>query len=166
MRMGLKRKMMKNMMPKEFGAISGLFHAGIFTLQSKAIEAWGKSIFKETVFPEIEKAITKMPNLGIQKVEGENPEDFMKRFIEVLKDSMLVENAFLRKKSETEFIFTLIDCFMAGPAHKIAGKNGICPMAMVVAAMVEKYLDKEVNPEFSRLTPVGSITKINISDKK
>ena len=150
------------MMPTEFGAISGLFHAGIFSLQSKAIETFGKEIFRETIFPEIKEAIDKMPDLGIDPVEGEDVEGFMRRFIKVLKDSMLVRNAFLRKKTETEYVFTLVDCFMAGSAHTLAGKSGICPMAMVVSAMVEKYMGKEVEPEFSQLTPVGSITKIHI----
>ena len=160
--MGFKRKMMKTMMPTEFGAISGLFHAGIFSLQSKAIETFGTAVFKEITFPNIKKAIDKMPDLGIEPVVGEDVESFMRRFIEVLKRSMLVENAFLRKKSDKEYIFTLVDCFMAGSAHRIAGSNGICPMALVTAAMVEKYMGKTVNPELSELTPVGSITKLKI----
>ena len=160
--LGFKRKMMKTMMPIEFGAISGLFHAGIFSLQEKAIETFGRSVFKEIVFPNIKKAIDKLPDLGIDPVEGEDVETFMRRFIEVLKNSMLVENAFLRKKSEKEYIFTLVDCFMATNAHRIAGSNGICPMALVTAAMVEKYMGKKVNPELSELTPVGSITRLFI----
>ncbi len=154
--------MMTKMMPKEFGAISGLFHAGVFTLQAKATEAYGKSIFREFVFPAIEAALEKVGDIGLKPVVQENIEDFILRFIEVLKKSMLVSNAFLRKKSENEYVFTLIECFMAGAAHRMNKGNGICPMALVMSAMIEKYLGKTVEPEYSQLTPVGSITRIII----
>lgn len=161
--MGLKRKLMNMMMPKEFGFISGLFHAGIFTMQNNIVETLGKIGYRDYVFPAIKDSIVKTESLGIAPIVGENVEDFGDRFIKVLKKSMLVENAVLTKKSESSYIFSLKNCFMARAAHQVAGTKGVCPMAMVMAAMIEKYTEQEVTVEYSNLTRNGSVTGITIS---
>ncbi|NVM27695.1 MAG: hypothetical protein HWN65_02545 [Candidatus Helarchaeota archaeon] len=161
--MGLKRKLMNMMMPKEFGFISGLFHAGIFTMQSNIVETLGKIGYRDYIFPAIKESIVKTESLGIAPIVGENVEDFGDRFIKVLKKSMLVENAVLTKKSEASYIFSLKKCFMARAAHQVAGTKGVCPMAMVMAAMIEKYTEKEVTVEYSNLTRNGSVTGITVS---
>jgi hypothetical protein len=160
--MGLKRKMMDMMMPKEFGAISGLFHAGVFTLQSNIVKMVGDLGYKDYVFPSIKEAIENIANIGLESVVGEDIDDFGKRFVKVLKKSMLVNDACLEMKAENEYLFTLDNCFMARAAHQIAGTKGVCPMAMVVAAMIEKYLEKEVHIDYSDLTRTGSKTKITL----
>ncbi|NVM19307.1 MAG: hypothetical protein HWN80_16495 [Candidatus Lokiarchaeota archaeon] len=101
--------------------------------------------------------------LGIKPIVGENIEDFGKRFIELLKSSLLVENASLKKTADDSYVFSLNNCFMARSAHTVAGTKGVCPMAMVIAAMIEKYTNKEVTVEYSDLTPNGSVTRINAS---
>ncbi|MFW9878013.1 MAG: hypothetical protein ACFFG0_33445 [Candidatus Thorarchaeota archaeon] len=160
--MGLKRKMMEKMMPNEFGAISGLFHAGVFGLQANITDLVGDSGFKDYIFPPIKEAISNLENIGIEKVEGETLDEFGERFISVLKKSMLITNAEFKKKSDTEYFFSLENCFMARAAHQIAGKKGICPMAMVVTAMIEKYTGKTVNIGNSMLSSTGSETKITV----
>ena len=147
-------------MPKEFGFISGLFHVGVFTLQSSIDETLGKIGYSEYIFPAIKESMETTEKLGIKPIVGENIEEFGKRFIDLLKDSMLVENAALKKKSDDLYVFSLNDCFMAKTAHKVAGTKGVCPMAMVMAAMIEKYTKKEVTVEYSDLTPNGSVTNI------
>ncbi|NVM01611.1 MAG: hypothetical protein HWN67_04715 [Candidatus Helarchaeota archaeon] len=161
--MGLKRKLMDWMMPKEFGAISGLFHAGVFTLQSNIVKTLGDIGYKDYVFPSIKESIEKIADIGLEPIVGENIEDFGKRFIKILKKSLLVTNADLQKKSENEYTFTLEKCFMAKSAHQIAGTKGVCPMAMVVATMIEKYTRKQIILGYSTLTPTGSSTKITIT---
>ncbi|MHA1409493.1 MAG: hypothetical protein ACTSQY_04100 [Candidatus Odinarchaeia archaeon] len=164
--MGLKRKMMDWMMPKEFGAISGLFHAGIFTLQSSVAKLVGDIGLREYVFPSIKEAIENLGSIGLEPVTGESIEEFGVRFVDILKKSLLVGDASLEKKFESEYYFKLNTCFMAKSAHQIAGTKGVCPMAMVAAAMIEKYTNKEVTIEYSELTPKGSETKIIVNNSK
>lgn len=147
-------------MPKEFGFISGLFHVGVFTLQSSIDETLGKIGYSDYIFPAIKESMETTEKLGIKPITGENIEDFGKRFIDLLKASMLVENASLKKKAEDIFVFSLNKCFMARSAHTVAGTKGVCPMAMVMAAMIEKYTNKEITVEYSDLTPNGSVTNI------
>ena len=162
-KIGLKRKLMDKMMPKEFGFISGLFHVGVFTLQSGVDETLGKIGFRDYMFPAIKEAMDTAEKLGITPIVGENIEDFGKRFIELLKTSLLVENASLKKKADGSYVFSLNNCFMAKSAHTVAGTKGVCPMAMVMAAMVEKYTNEDVMVEYSDLTPKGSVTNISAS---
>jgi len=157
---GLKRKLLDRMMPKEFGFVSGLFHTGVFTLQSGIDETLGKIGMSEYIFPAIKESMETTEQLGIEPVVGENIEDFGKRFIKLLKSSLLVENASLKKKEDGSYVFSLNNCFMAKSAHTVAGTKGVCPMAMVTAAMIEKYTKKEVMVEYSNLTPKGSVTNI------
>lgn len=157
---GLKRKLMNKMMPKEFGFVSGLFHAGVFTLQSSIDETLGKIGYSEYIFPAIKESMETTEKLGIESVVGEDIEDFGKRFIKLLKSSLLVEDASLKKKEDGSYVFSLNKCFMARSAHEVAGTKGVCPMAMVTAAMIEKYMKKEVTVEYSNLTPKGSVTSI------
>ncbi len=158
--MGFKRKMMDKMMPKEFGFISGLFHVGVFTLQSSIDETLGKIGYSDYIFPAIKESMETAEKLGIEPISGEDIESFGKRFIELLKTSLLAENASLKKKPDGSYIFSLNNCFMARSAHTVAGTKGVCPMAMVMAAMIEKYTNKEVMVEYSDLTPKGSVTNI------
>jgi hypothetical protein len=157
---------MDRMMPKEFGFVSGLFHVGVFTLQSGIDETLGRIGYSEYIFPAIKESIETTEKLGIKSIVGENIEEFGKRFIGLLKDSMLVENATLKKKREDDtYVFALNKCFMARSAHTVAGTKGVCPMAMVMAAMIEKYTNKDVTVEYSDLTPNGSITNIIATPK-
>ena len=158
--MGLKRKLMDKMMPKEFGFISGLFHVGVFTLQSNIDETLGKIGYSDYIFPAIKEAMETAEKLGIEPIVGENIEDFGKRFIKLMKTSLLAENASLKKRADGSYVFSLNKCFMARSAHTVAGTKGVCPMAMVMAAMIEKYTNKEVMVEYSDLTPNGSVTNI------
>jgi len=151
------------MMPKEFGFIAGLFHCGVFTMQSGIDETLGKIGYSEYIFPAIKESIEKAEEVGIEPIVGENIDDFGRRFIKLLQASLLVESAALIKKSDDFYVFSLKDCFMAQTSHKVAGTNGVCPMAMVMASMIEKYTGKEVTVEYSELTPHGSITNITIS---
>ena len=151
---------MDKMMPKEFGFISGLFHVGIFTLQAGIDETLGKIGFRDYMFPAIKESMEATEKLGIEPIEGENIEDFGKRFIKLLKTSLLVDNASLKKRPDGSYVFSLNNCFMARSAHKVAGTKGVCPMAMVMAAMIEKYTKEEIRVEYSNLTPNGSITNI------
>jgi len=159
-KIGLKRKLMDKMMPKEFGFISGLFHVGVFTLQTSIDETLGKIGYSDYIFPAIKESMETTEKLDIEPIVGENVEDFGKRFIDLLKTSLLVENASLKKKTDGSYVFSLNNCFMARAAHTVAGTKGVCPMAMVMAAMIEKYTNKEVTVEYSDLTPNGSITNI------
>ncbi len=153
-------------MPKEFGFVSGLFHVGVFTLQSSIDETLGRIGYSDYIFPAIKESIETTEKLGIKSIVGENIEEFGKRFIGLLKDSMLVENATLKKKKDDDtFVFALNKCFMARSAHTVAGTKGVCPMAMVMAAMIEKYTNKDVTVEYSDLTPNGSITNIIAAPK-
>lgn len=161
--MGLKRKLMNMMMPKEFGFISGLFHAGIFTLQSNIFDTLGKVGYSDFIFPAIKESISKSENIGIEAITGEDIEEFGNRFIKVLKKSLLVDTATLTKKSDDLYVFSLKKCFMAKAAHQIAGTKGVCPMAMVMGAMIEKYTQKDVAIEYSNLTLHGSITEISVT---
>ncbi|GAG75508.1 unnamed protein product [marine sediment metagenome] len=52
---------------------------------------------------------------------------------------------------------------MAKSAHTVAGNIGVCPMAMVMTAMIEKYTKKEAVAQYSDLTPRGSVTNITVS---
>lgn len=159
-KVGLKRKLMDKMMPKEFGFISGLFHVGVFTLQSSIDETLGKIGYSDYIFPAIKESMETAEKLGIEPISGEDIKSFGERFIELLKTSLLVENASLKKKADDSYVFSLNNCFMARSAHTVAGTKGVCPMAMVMAAMIEKYTNKEVMVEYSDLTPNGSITNI------
>ena len=147
-------------MPKEFGFISGLFHVGVFTLQTSINETLGKIGYRDYIFPAIKEAMETTEKLGIEPILGENIEDFGKRFIELLKTSLLVDNASFKEKSDGSYVFSLNNCFMARSAHAVAGTKGVCPMAMVMAAMIEKYTHEEVSVEYSNLTPNGSVTNI------
>ncbi|MBA7709221.1 hypothetical protein ES703_118134 [subsurface metagenome] len=158
--MGLKRKLMDKMMPKEFGFISGLFHVGVFTLQSSIDETLGKIGYSDYIFPAIKESMETAEKLGIEPIVGEDIEDFGKRFIKLMKTSLLVENASLKKRADGSYVFSLNNCFMARSAHTVAGTKGVCPMAMVMAAMIEKYTNKDVTVEYSDLTPNGSVTNI------
>jgi len=159
-KIGLKRKLMDKMMPKEFGFISGLFHVAVFTLQSGIDETLGKIGYSDYIFPAIKEAMETAEKLGIEPISGEDIEEFGQRFIELLKTSLLVENASLKKRADGSYVFSLNNCFMARSAHTVAGTKGVCPMAMVMAAMIEKYTNKEVMAEYSDLTPNGSVTNI------
>ena len=150
-------------MPKEFGFISGLFHVGIFTLQSCIDETLGKIGYTDYIFPAIKESMDTTEKLGIEPIGGENIEDFGKRFIKLLKTSLLVENASLKKRDDGSYIFSLNNCFMAKSAHTVAGTKGVCPMAMVMTAMIEKYTKREAVAQYSDLTPKGSITNITVS---
>lgn len=150
-------------MPKEFGFITGLFHCGVFTLQSGIDETLGKIGYSEYIFPSIKESIEKAEEVGIEPIVGENIEDFGKRFIKLLKASLLAESASIIKKSDDLYVFSLKNCFMAKTSHKVAGTKGVCPMAMVMAAMIEKYTGKEVTVEYSKLTTHGSTTNIIVS---
>ncbi|MHA1604029.1 MAG: hypothetical protein ACTSV0_04390 [Candidatus Freyarchaeota archaeon] len=55
--MSLKRKMVDMMMPKEFGAISGLFHVAIFSLQKAIVDLVGAGGFKEYIFPSFRRSL-------------------------------------------------------------------------------------------------------------
>ena len=147
-------------MPKEFGFITGLFHVGVFTLQHGIDETLGKIGFNDYIFPAIKESMETAEKLGIEPIVGENIEDFGKRFIELLKTSLLVDNASLKKRPDGSYVFSLDNCFMARSAHQVAGTKGVCPMAMVMAAMIEKYTNEEIRVEYSNLTPNGSITNI------
>ena len=147
-------------MPKEFGFITGLFHVGVFTLQHGIDETLGKIGFNDYIFPAIKESMETAEKLGIEPIVGEDIEDFGKRFVELLKTSLLVDNASLKKKSDGSYVFSLDNCFMARSAHQVAGTKGVCPMAMVMAAMIEKYTNEEIRVEYSNLTPNGSITNI------
>lgn len=151
-------------MPKEFGFVSGLFHVGVFSLQSGIEETLGKIGYTDYIFPAIKEAMDTTEKLGIEPIVGENIEDFGKRFIKLLKNSLLVDNASLKKKSDGSYVFSLNNCFMAKSAHTVAGNKGVCPMAMVMTAMIEKYTKKEAMAEYSDLTPKGSITNITITE--
>ena len=148
------------MMPKEFGFITGLFHVGVFTLQHGIDETLGKIGYNDYIFPAIKESMETAEKLGIEPIVGENIEDFGKRFVELLKTSLLVDNASLKKRPDGSYVFSLNNCFMARSAHKVAGTKGVCPMAMVMAAMIEKYTKEEIRVEYSDLTPNGSITNI------
>lgn len=161
---GLKRKLMDKMMPKEFGFISGLFHIGVFTLQTGIDETLGRIGYNDYIFPAVKESMEKAEKLGIEPMVGENVEEFGERFIKLLKTSLLVENASLKKKVDGAYVFSLNNCFMAKTAHTVAGTKGVCPMAMVMAAMIEKYVNKEVTVNYSDLTPNGSITIITPTD--
>ena len=154
---------MDKMMPKEFGFISGLFHVGVFTLQSSIDETLGKIGYSDYIFPAIKESMLTTEKLGIKSIVGENIEDFGRRFIELLKTSLLVDDASLKKKTDNSYVFALNNCFMARSAHTVAGTKGVCPMAMVMAAMIEKYTKREVTVEYSDLTPNGSVTTIRAS---
>ena len=158
--MWIKRKLVNKIMPKEFGFIAGLFHAGIFHLQSCVIDTIGNIGYKDYIFPSIKEAINRVENIGMAPIAGETMEEFGNRFIKVLKKSLLVKDAEFKKINENEYEFSLIDCFMASSAHTIAGTKGVCPMAMTFSAMVEKYSEKDIDIEYSELTPKGSKTKI------
>ncbi|MHA1274046.1 MAG: hypothetical protein ACTSQP_19620 [Promethearchaeota archaeon] len=160
--MTLKRKLIEKFMPKEFGAISGLFHVGIFSMQSKIIQTLGDIGFKDYIFPSIKESIENLENIGLKTIKGESLEDFGKRFIELLKKSLLVKDAKFKRVSENEYLFTLDNCFMAKTAHEVAGIEGLCPMAMVMASIIEKYTNKDINIEFSKLTPNGSKTTFKL----
>ncbi|MBA7534968.1 hypothetical protein ES705_27218 [subsurface metagenome] len=147
-------------MPKEFGFITGLFHVGVFTLQQGIDETLGKIGFNDYIFPAIKESMETAEKLGIEPIVGENIEDFGKRFVELLKTSLLVDNASLKKRPDGSYVFSLDNCFMARSAHQVAGTKGVCPMAMVMAAMIEKYTNEEIRVEYSNLTPNGSITII------
>lgn len=147
-------------MPKEFGFITGLFHVGVFTLQHGIDETLGKIGFNDYIFPAIKESMETAEKLGIEPIVGEDIEDFGKRFVELLKTSLLVDNASLKKKPDGSYVFSLDNCFMARAAHQVAGTKGVCPMAMVMAAMIEKYTNEEIRVEYSNLTPNGSITNI------
>jgi len=147
-------------MPKEFGFITGLFHVGVFTLQHGIDETLGKIGYNDYIFPAIKESMERAEKLGIEPIVGENIEDFGKRFVELLKTSLLVDNASLKKRPDGSYVFSLNNCFMARSAHKVAGTKGVCPMAMVMAAMIEKYTNEEIRVEYSNLTPNGSITNI------
>ena len=151
-------------MPKEFGFVSGLFHVGVFTLQSCIDETLGKIGYTDYIFPVIKESMDTTEKLGIESIVGENIEDFGKRFIKLLKTSLLVENASLKKKADGSYVFSLNNCFMAKSAHTVAGTKGVCPMAMVMTAMIEKYTKKEAMAEYSDLTLNGSITNISITE--
>ena len=151
---------MDKMMPKEFGFITGLFHVGVFTLQHGIDETLGKIGFNDYIFPAIKDSMETAEKLGIEPIVGENIEEFGKRFIELLKTSLLVDNASLKKRPDGSYVFSLDNCFMARSAHQVAGTKGVCPMAMVMAAMIEKYTNEEIRVEYSNLTPNGSITNI------
>jgi len=151
---------MDKMMPKEFGFITGLFHVGVFTLQHGIDETLGKIGYNDYIFPAIKESMETAEKLGIEPIVGENIEDFGKRFVELLKTSLLVDNASLKKRPDGSYVFSLNNCFMARSAHKVAGTKGVCPMAMVMAAMIEKYTKEEIRVEYSDLTPNGSITNI------
>ncbi|MHA1294197.1 MAG: hypothetical protein ACTSQJ_16210 [Promethearchaeota archaeon] len=158
--MGLKHKIVERIMPKEFHVLTGLFHICIFTLQSNIIKTLGEIGFKDYVFPRITKKIKNLERVGLNIIESESLEEFVQRFIRLLKKSFLVENAIFERKSEDKFIFSLERCFMAKTAHKIAGFKGLCPMAMIMASMIEKYLGKNVSVGYSELTDHGSNTLI------
>jgi len=147
-------------MPKEFGFITGLFHVGVFTLQHGIDETLGKIGFNDYIFPAIKESMETAEKLGIEPIVGENIEDFGERFVELLKTSLLVDNASLKKRPDGSYVFSLDNCFMARSAHQVAGTKGVCPMAMVMAAMIEKYTNEEIRVEYSNLTPNGSITNI------
>ena len=147
-------------MPKEFGFITGLFHVGVFTLQHGIDETLGKIGFNDYIFPAIKDSMETAEKLGIEPIVGENIEDFGNRFVELLKTSLLVDNASLKKRPDGSYVFSLDNCFMARSAHQVAGTKGVCPMAMVMAAMIEKYTNEEIRVEYSNLTPNGSITNI------
>ncbi|NVM16332.1 MAG: hypothetical protein HWN80_01345 [Candidatus Lokiarchaeota archaeon] len=147
-------------MPREFGFVSGLFHVGVFTLQASIDETLGKIGFRDYMFPAIKESMDTAEKLGIEPIIGENIEAFGKRFIDLLKTSLLVDNASLKKKSDGSYVFSLNNCFMARSAHTVAGTTGVCPMAMVMAAMIEKYTNEDVMVEYSDLTPNGSVTNI------
>jgi len=151
-------------MPKEFGFVSGLFHVGVFSLQSGIDETLGKIGYTDYIFPAIKESMDTTEKLGIEPIVGENIEDFGKRFIKLLKNSLLVDNASLKKKSDGSYVFSLNNCFMAKSAHAVAGNKGVCPMAMVMTAMIEKYTKKEAMAEYSDLTPNGSITNITVTE--
>jgi len=155
---------MDKMMPKEFGFVSGLFHVGVFSLQSGIDETLGKIGYTDYIFPAIKESMDTTEKLGIEPIVGENIEDFGKRFIKLLKNSLLVDNASLKKKSDGSYVFSLNNCFMAKSAHAVAGNKGVCPMAMVMTAMIEKYTKKEAMAEYSDLTPNGSITNITVTE--
>jgi len=151
-------------MPKEFGFVSGLFHVGVFSLQSGIDETLGKIGYTDYIFPAIKESMDTTEKLGIEPIVGENIEDFGKRFIKLLKNSLLVDNASLKKKPDGSYVFSLNNCFMAKSAHTVAGNKGVCPMAMVMTAMIEKYTKKEAMAEYSDLTLNGSITNITITE--
>ncbi|MEM1658304.1 MAG: hypothetical protein QXX87_03175 [Candidatus Jordarchaeales archaeon] len=160
--MSLKRKMVDVMMSREFGAISGLFHAVIFTLQEKIIELLGHEGFKDYIFPMVQESVIRVEKLGLKSIKGENIEEALSKFAQLLEKSLLVSSAEFRKKDESTYIFVLNDCFMAKTAHIVAETKGICPMAMVAAAIVQKYSGKEAIIEWSKLTERGSVTEIKL----
>ena len=55
--MSLKRKMVDMMMPKEFGAISGLFHVAIFSLQKAIVDLVGAGDLRSTSFQRFRRSL-------------------------------------------------------------------------------------------------------------
>jgi len=160
--MSLKRKMVDMMMPKEFGAISGLFHVAIFSLQKAIVDLVGAGGFKEYLFPTIQEKLGNVEKLGLESLKGATMDEFVKRFSNLLKKSLLVGSTSFEKKDEETYVFRLEECFMAKDAHKVAETNGICPMAMVVASILQEYTGVEVSVEWSKLTSKGSETEFKL----
>lgn len=160
--MSFKRKMVDVMMPKEFGAISGLFHVAIFSLQKTITELVGTSGFREYIFPTIQEKVGNVEKLGLKSIKGSNIDEFIDRFSVLLKKSLLVGSTSFEKKDDGTYIFKLEECFMAKNAHKIAEINGLCPMAMVVASILQEFTGAEVNVGWSELTPKGSKTELKL----
>ncbi len=158
----MKKKMVDVMMPQEFGVISGLFHVAIFTLQEAIVELVGREGFRDYIFPAIQEGIANVEKLGLKPIRGENVEEVLSEFINLLKKAMLVSSAQFERKDEDTYVFKLDGCFMAKSAHIIAATKGICPMGMVAASIIQKYSGREVTVDWSKLTKRGSETEIKL----
>ncbi|MEM2155988.1 MAG: hypothetical protein QXW47_03040 [Candidatus Jordarchaeales archaeon] len=158
----LKKRMIDIMMPREFGAVSGLFHAAIFTLQEKMIELIGRGGLRDYVFPAVHESIINVEKLGLKPLKGESFEEVLSELTRLLKKSLLISSAQFIKKDDDTYVFILNGCFMARSAHTVAQVKGVCPMAMVAAAIMQKYSGREVAVEWSKLTEKGSETEIKL----
>jgi len=132
-----------------------------FPLQKSVTELLGEAALRDFIILRVIESVSRVSGFEETLKESNNIEEVFDKFAKLLKKSLIVTDV-KPEINNGEFTIKLENCLLAKRSHAIAGNEGICPMAMSVAAMIRKILNKPIEIVSSSLLPNGSITKIRV----
>jgi len=140
--------------------VAAVFHNILFAYQRIIMDFQGEvssSVIAARTLPFVEKIIEKIsPELA----NAENMDIALKKLVDLLIDSRLVNKASIEKEGE-KYILNIDGCIFAEYVHNmLKPKDVTCPWAIFAMSVVQKTSERRVKISLSEFNPLGSKTPI------
>ncbi|WP_290902545.1 hypothetical protein [Ferroglobus sp.] len=101
---------------------------------------------------------------GFDLRKGENPEESVKKLLEILEETGMLKDTEFKRIDEHTFEFRLGECSLSDSnVHELLKSEKVfCPYSIAVAAVLREVTGRDVVLSESELTEKGSVTKMRL----